>query len=166
MNTTRIMLSPVAHFGWELHWFDGKNVFLSFMETWRRKFISRFHLDMILLMERIRCVSWKRLYMVWSNLPMHGLASSKRLVSLGYRESQGDHTLFFNHSQKRKFTILLVYIDYIVDYIIISGDDLIERQQLKERVYGWISNKGFWKPKVLPWDWSYPERGFSILQAG
>lgn len=57
----------------------------------------------------------------------------KAMVSLGYWESEGDHTHFFNHSQKGKFTILLVYIDYIVDYIIISGEDLIERQ-LKERL--------------------------------
>ena len=46
------------------------------------------------------------------------------MVSLGYRQSQGDHTLFIKHSQIGKLTLLLVY----VDDIIITGDDEIEKQ--------------------------------------
>jgi len=45
------------------------------------------------------------------------------MVSLGYQQSQGDHTLFIKHSLNGKLTLLLVYVD---DMIII-GDDEIEK---------------------------------------
>nr|KYP52093.1 hypothetical protein KK1_026003 [Cajanus cajan] len=41
------------------------------------------------------------------------------MVSLGYRQSQGDHALFIKHSSTGKLTLLLVY----VDDMIIAGDD-------------------------------------------
>jgi len=52
------------------------------------------------------------------------------MVSLGYRQSQGDHTLFIKYSQNGKLTLLLVY----VDDMIITGDDEIEKQNLKQRL--------------------------------
>lgn len=55
---------------------------------------------------------------------------TKAVVSLEYGRSQGDHTLFFKHLQVGKFTILPIFV---VD-IIISGDDLFEKQLLKERL--------------------------------
>ena len=45
------------------------------------------------------------------------------MVSLGYKQSQGDHTHFIKHSQDGKLTLLLVY----VDDIIIAGDDELEK---------------------------------------
>ena len=56
---------------------------------------------------------------------------TQTMVSLGYRQSQGDHTLFIKHSQDGKLTLLLVY----VDDMIIAGDDEIEKQTLRETNY-------------------------------
>src|ERR1044072_6980854 len=36
---------------------------------------------------------------------------TKAMVCLGYKQSQGDHTLFFKHSRGGKLTVLLVYVD-------------------------------------------------------
>lgn len=55
---------------------------------------------------------------------------TKTMLSLGYMQSQGDHSLFFKPSHKGKRTILLVY----VDDIIISGNDMNEKQLLKEKL--------------------------------
>jgi len=55
---------------------------------------------------------------------------TKAMMCLFYKQSQGDHTLFFKHSQWGKLTVLLIY----VDNIIVIGDDLTERQFLKEKL--------------------------------
>ena len=55
---------------------------------------------------------------------------AQAMVSLGYKQSQGDHTPFIKHSQDGKLTLLLVY----VDDIIIAGDDELEKQTLRERL--------------------------------
>nr|KYP55256.1 hypothetical protein KK1_001462 [Cajanus cajan] len=52
----------------------------------------------------------------------------KVMTSLGYKQSQGDHTLFIKHSVSRGVTILLVY----VDDIIVIGDDKKEQQVLSQ----------------------------------
>ena len=44
-------------------------------------------------------------------------------MGLGYKQSQGDHTLFIKHSVSGGITILLVY----VDDIIVTGDDKREQ---------------------------------------
>ncbi|RDX93317.1 hypothetical protein CR513_24442, partial [Mucuna pruriens] len=36
------------------------------------------------------------------------------MISLGYRQSQGDHTLFIKHSTDGKLTLLLVYVDDMI----------------------------------------------------
>ena len=36
------------------------------------------------------------------------------MLSMGYRQSQGDHTLSIQHSAIRGVTILIVYVDEIV----------------------------------------------------
>ena len=70
---------------------------------------------------------------------LYGLKQSPRawfgrftqaMVSLGYKQSQGDHTLFIKHSQDGKLTLLLVY----VDDIIITGDHELEKQTLRDRL--------------------------------
>lgn len=47
------------------------------------------------------------------------------MTGLGYKQSQGDHTLFIKHSVLGVTTILLVY----VDDIIVTGDDKREQQE-------------------------------------
>lgn len=51
-------------------------------------------------------------------------------MCLGYKKSQGDHTLCFKYTQGGKLTILIVY----VDNIIVTRDDLSERQLLKNKL--------------------------------
>ena len=45
------------------------------------------------------------------------------MITMGYRQSQGDHTLFIKHSSLGGLTTLLVY----VDDIIVTGNDDKER---------------------------------------
>lgn len=42
------------------------------------------------------------------------------MISMGYRQSQGEHTFFIKYFPKDKLTLLLVYVD---DDIIITRDD-------------------------------------------
>ena len=51
----------------------------------------------------------------------------KVMKNMGYKQSQGDHTLFIKHSNSRGVTTLLVY----VNNIILMGNDELEKQTLK-----------------------------------
>nr|CAA36616.1 unnamed protein product [Solanum tuberosum] len=48
----------------------------------------------------------------------------------GYVQGQADHTMFTRHSLEGKTTVLIVY----VDDIILTGDDVVEIKNLKERL--------------------------------
>ena len=50
------------------------------------------------------------------------------MITVGYRQSQGDHTLFIKHSSSGGVTALLVY----VNDIIVTGNDDKERQVLNQ----------------------------------
>ena len=50
------------------------------------------------------------------------------MKNIGYKQSQGDHTLFVKHSDSRELTTLLVY----VDNIIMTGNDELEKQTLRQ----------------------------------
>lgn len=52
------------------------------------------------------------------------------MLRIGYKQSQGDHTLFVKHSSNGKITILLVY----VDDIIIAGDDVEEKRRFQDQL--------------------------------
>lgn len=52
---------------------------------------------------------------------------TKIMTTLGYKQSQGDHTLFLRHSKLGGLTALLVY----VDDIIVTGNDTEEMHNLK-----------------------------------
>ena len=70
------------------------------------------------------------------------------MVSLGYRQSQGYHTLFINHSQNGKLNILLVY----VNDMIITGVDEIEKKNFEGEIDNSILDEGSWEAEVLVWD--------------
>ena len=53
---------------------------------------------------------------------------TKVMHNLGFRQSQGDHTLFVKHSASGGVTALLVY----VDDIIVTGDDVEGMERLKK----------------------------------
>lgn len=49
------------------------------------------------------------------------------MIATGYKQSQGDHTLFINHSPLVEVTILLVHVDDII-----ISDDEKEKQILSQ----------------------------------
>lgn len=53
---------------------------------------------------------------------------TRAMLKCGYKQSQGDHTLFIRHSTQGKITALIVYVDDIV----ITGDDVEVIQKLKQ----------------------------------
>ena len=53
---------------------------------------------------------------------------AKIIITVDYKQSHGDHTLFVKHSASREVTDLLVYIDDIIAI----GNDLEEREALKQ----------------------------------
>lgn len=50
------------------------------------------------------------------------------MLGMGYRQSQGDHTLFIQHSATGGATVLIVYVDDIV----VTGNEKEGMAQLKE----------------------------------
>ncbi|KAL9447690.1 hypothetical protein AB3S75_015212 [Citrus x aurantiifolia] len=54
----------------------------------------------------------------------------KAVISYGFLQSQGGHTIFYKHSKDGKIAILIVY----VDDIILTGDDETELAALKQRL--------------------------------
>ena len=50
------------------------------------------------------------------------------MIALGYKQSQGDHSLFVRHSDSGGVTTLLVY----VDDMIFTGNDVGEMNNLKQ----------------------------------
>ena len=55
---------------------------------------------------------------------------AKVMKESGYKQSQGDHTLFIKHSTTGGVTALLVY----VDDIIVTGNDEREKHEVKQRL--------------------------------
>ena len=119
MNTVRILLSLAANYGWDLQQFDVKNAFL------HGELEEEIYMEVPPgygnnLAAHTVCKLKKVLY---------GLKQSPRawfgrfarvMMAMGYRQSQGDHTLFIKHSPSRGVTALLVYVD---DIIVIGDDD-------------------------------------------
>ncbi|RDX60856.1 hypothetical protein CR513_60970, partial [Mucuna pruriens] len=144
MNTVRVILSLVAHFGWNLQQFNVKNVFLH--GDLEKEVYLEIPLGFYSHNEKNKvCRLKKKLY---------GLKQSPRawfgrfaqvMISLGYRQSQGDHTLFIKHSPNGKLTLLLVY----VDDMIVTGDDEIEKLNLKEKLATQFEMKELGKSKYF-----------------
>ncbi|RVW76008.1 Retrovirus-related Pol polyprotein from transposon RE1 [Vitis vinifera] len=124
MNTVRVLLSLTANYNWDLQQFDVKNAFLhgELEEEIYMEVPPGYDNN---LAAHIVCKLKKALY---------GLKQSPRawfgrfarvIITMGYRQSQGDHMLFIKHSSSRRLTALLVY----VDDIIVTGNDDKERQK-------------------------------------
>jgi len=160
MNTVRIILSLIAYFGWELQQFDVKNAFLDG------------NLEEEIYMEIPPGFgSTKGGYKVCRlKKALYGLQQSPRawfgrltqaMISMGYRQSQGDHTMFTKHSHEGKLTLLLVY----VDDMIVTGDDEHDKQMLKEKLAAQFEMKDLGKLKYfLEIDVAYSKKGIFISQ--
>jgi reverse transcriptase-like protein len=129
LDTIRVLFSIAANLDWPLHQFDVKNAFLHgelqeevYMEA-PPGFTSEFS-------NREGCRLKKALY---------GLKQSPRawfgrftsaMRRFGYRQSHSDHTLFLR-KRGGKITCLIIY----VDDMIITGDDKVEIENLKRKLF-------------------------------
>ncbi|RDY05890.1 Copia protein, partial [Mucuna pruriens] len=83
------------------------------------------------------------------------------MISPGYRQSQGDDTFFIKHSPNGKLTLLLVYIDDMI----ITGDNEIEKLNLKEKLATQFEMKELGKLKYfLGIEVAYSKQGIFISQ--
>ncbi|PKA57434.1 Retrovirus-related Pol polyprotein from transposon TNT 1-94 [Apostasia shenzhenica] len=128
MNSVRTLISCAVNFGWKLFQLDVKNAFLHgdlhekvYMEI-PPGFTSKETIGKVCRLKRA----------------LYGLKQSPRawfdrfrraLTSMGYKQSNADHTLFFRHIGGM-ITILIVY----VDDIIVTGDDSVEISNLKTKL--------------------------------
>jgi hypothetical protein len=128
MSTIRTLISCAANFDWPLYQLDVKNAFLhgDLREEVYMEIPPGFETDQ---------TSEKVLKLKKS---LYGLKQSPRswfdrfrreMCNLGYKQCNGDHTVFYWHNGNH-ITILVVYVD---DMIII-GDDPLEVAKLKENL--------------------------------
>lgn len=127
MNTVRILLSLAAQFDWDLQQFDVKNAFL------HGELEEEIYMDLppgfgMNLKGKKVCKLKKALYGLKQSPRAWFGRFSKVMMTVGYKQSQGDHTLFIKHSASGGVTALLVY----VDDIIVTGNDLEERKALRQ----------------------------------
>ncbi|RDX65321.1 hypothetical protein CR513_56031, partial [Mucuna pruriens] len=125
MNATKILLALAAHFNWKLRQYDVKNTFF------HGDLNEETYMNISLEFEGDRGSKVCKLQKV-----LHGLKQfprawferfTKAMKEFGYKQSQGDYTLFIKHIATGGVTALLVY----VDNIIIIGNDEKEKGDLK-----------------------------------
>ena len=125
MNTVRAILALAVQFDWDLIQFDVKNAFL------HGELEEEMYMDIppgfdTKLKGKV-CRLKKGLYGLKHSPPACFGRFAKVMIGLGYKQSQGDHTLFIKHSTSGGVTTLLVYVD---DTIVI-GNDLKEKEELR-----------------------------------
>ena len=126
MNTIRILLSLAVNFDWELQQYDVKNAFLhgELEEEIYMSIPPEFNESDGNKVCRLK----KALYGLKQSPRAWFGKFSKVMIANGYKQNQGDHTLFVKHSISRGVTTLLVY----VDDIIMQGNDKKEKNTLKQ----------------------------------
>ena len=125
MNNVRILLSLAAHYNWQLLQYDVKNAFLhdDLDEEIYMNIPPRFEGNT----GNKVCKLKKALYGLKQSLRAWFGRFAKVMKESGYKQSQGDHTLFIKHSATGGVTALLVY----VDDIIVTGNDEREKHEVK-----------------------------------
>ena len=126
MNIVRILLSLAANYDWELQQYDVKNAFLhgDLEEEIYMEIPLGFRAE---LKGKRVCKLKKALYGLKQSPRTWFDRFTKAMMAIGYKQSQGDHTLFIKHSKSGGVTTLLVY----VDDIIVIENDLKERKTLR-----------------------------------
>jgi hypothetical protein len=126
MSTVRTLISCAANFGWPLHQLDVKNVFLHddlqeevYMEI--SPGCSKSNTAGKVCRLRKSLYDLKQSPRAWFD------RCRRALCGMGYKQCNGDHTVFYRHSERR-ITILAVYVDDIV----ITEDDAIEIRHLMD----------------------------------
>lgn len=118
MNTVRVLLPLAANCKWKLQQFDVKNAFLH--GGLEEEIYMELHSGFNFINEgKIVCRSKKALHRLKQSPRAWFGRFTRAMLNLGFKQSQGDDTLFTRHSTPRKVIVLLVY----VDDIIVTGDD-------------------------------------------
>ncbi|RVX02276.1 Retrovirus-related Pol polyprotein from transposon RE1 [Vitis vinifera] len=128
MNTVRILLSLTTHYNWQLLQYDVKNAFLhgDLDEEIYMNIPSRFEGNT----SNTVCKLKKAIYGLKQSPRAWFGRFAKVMKESGYKQSQGDHTLFIKHSAAGGVITLLVY----VDDIIMTGNDEREKHEVKQRL--------------------------------
>ena len=159
MNTVRILLSLVAHYNWQLLQYNVKNAFLhgDLDEEIYMNISPGFEGNMGNMVRKLK----KALYGLKQSPKAWFGRFAKVLKEFGYKQSQGDHTLFIKHSTTGGVTALLVY----VDDIIVTGNDEREKHDVKQRLAKEFEIKELGKMKYfLSIEVAYSTQGIFISQ--
>ena len=121
MNTVRLLLALAAHRGWTLQQYDVKNAFLhgDLTEEIYMALPPGYSSLVSSTPASVVCRLRKSIYSLKQSPRAWFARFTTAMRTRGYRQCNGDHTLFFRHSTSGGVVILLVY----VDDIIITGDD-------------------------------------------
>lgn len=160
MNTVRILLSLAAHFDWQLQQYDVKNAFLhgDLEEEIYMSIPPGFEGEET---ANKACRLRKALYGLKQSPRAWFGRFAKVMKASGYKQSQGDHTLFIKHSAKGGVTALLVY----VDDIIVTGNDDKEKRELKKCLVKEFEIKDLGRLKYfLGIEVSYSRQGIFVSQ--
>ena len=122
MYTVRILLSSVVNYNWDLQQFNVKNAFLN------RDLEEEIYMEVPLGFSsnpatKKMCKLKKALYKLKKTPRAWFGRFAKVMKNIGYKQSQGNHTLFIKHSDSGGVTALLIY----VDDIIMTRNDELER---------------------------------------
>ena len=128
MNTVRVLLSLAAHFDWKLLQYDVKNAFLH--GDLNEEIYMNIPPGFASNTSNKVCKLKKALYGLKQSPRAWFGRFAKVMKGSGYKQSQGDHTLFIKHSSVGGVTALLVY----VDDIIVTGNDEKEKHELKQKL--------------------------------
>ena len=159
MNTVRILMSLATHYNWQLLQSDVKNAFL------HGDLDEEIYMNIPLEFEGNTgnkvCKLKKALYGLKQSPRAWFGRFAKVMKDFGYKQSQGDHTLFIKHSTAGGVTALLVY----VDNIIVTGNDEREKHDVKQRLAKEFEIKGQGKLKYfLGIEVAYSTQGIFISQ--
>ena len=128
MNIVKILLSLVAHYNWKLLQYDGKIAFLygDLDEVIYMNIPAGFERNTGNKMCKLKKAIYglKQFPRAWFG------RFAKVMKESGYKQCQGDHTLFIKHLIVGGVTALLVYVD---DIIVIENDER-EKHEVKQRL--------------------------------
>ena len=126
INTIRILISLAINLDWPLYQYDIKNAFLhgELNEEIYMNIPPGYEGKMN---EGKVCKLNKTLYGLKQSPRAWFGRFTQAIKELGYKQCNGEHTLFFKTAPQKKITILIVY----VDDIIISGNNLEEIRNLE-----------------------------------
>jgi len=157
MNTVR-----VSNYNWNLNQFDVKNAFLhGDLEEEIYMDVPLGYHGRITVNVNIVCKLKKALYGPKQSPREWFGRFAKVMICLGFKQRQGDHTLFVKPSESWGVTMLLVY----VDDIIVTGDDEEEQQLLPQHLANEFEIKTLGKLKwlTLRKEFSYPNRNILLI---